>query len=234
MPPSTVDRVLEAAQRERRKALLEPEAKDICKAYNLPTQDFLVAKDAEEAADYAEKVTFPVVMKIVSPDVLHKTDSGGVILDIKSRNEAKESYEQILRNVKAHIVDARILGILIQHMAPKGIEVIVGGVRDIQFGPTILFGLGGIFVEVLKDVVFRVAPLSKLDAREMIHSIRAYPILTGFRGQPVADEGAIMATLRGASQLMMEQSAIAQLDLNPLIVYQTGASIVDARMVLTV
>ena len=136
-------------------------------------------------------------MKIVSPDILHKTDAGGVILDVKSREDTQKGYEQILDNVKAHNQNARILGILVQHMAPKGIEVIVGGVRDIQFGPTILFGLGGIFVEVLKDVTFRVAPLSELDSREMIHSIRAYPILTGIRGQPVADERAIMATLRG-------------------------------------
>jgi acetyl-CoA synthetase (ADP-forming) len=118
-------------------------------------------------------------------------------------------------------------------MAPKGIEVIVGGIRDSQFGPTILFGLGGIFVEVLKDVTFRVAPLSELDSRQMIRGIRAYPILNGARGQPPADEQAIMSIIRGASQIMMEQTAIGQLDLNPVLVYGNGASIVDARIILS-
>jgi len=233
MLPATVERILKAARQEQRKALLEPEAKEICRAYNMPTQDFNVARSADEAADFAEKVNFPVVLKIVSPDILHKTEVGGVILDVRSRDEVQEGYGQIIEKVKAHDGTARILGVLVQHMAPKGIEVIVGGIRDSQFGPTILFGLGGIFVEVLKDVTFRVAPLSELDSRQMIRGIRAYPILNGARGQPPADEQAIMSIIRGASQIMMEQTAIGQLDLNPVLVYGNGASIVDARIILS-
>lgn len=233
MPPATVEHILQAARQERRKALLEPEAKEICRAYKMSTQDFYVAHSGAEAADLAEKITFPVVLKIVSPDILHKTEAGGVILDVRSKEEVQEGYKQIIDKVKAYDGNARILGVLVQHMAPKGIEVIVGGVRDSQFGPTILFGLGGIFVEVLKDVTFRVAPLSELDSREMIRGIRSYPILKGVRGQPPADEDAIMHTIRGASQIMLEQSAIEQLDLNPVMVYGSGASIVDARIILT-
>jgi acyl-CoA synthetase (NDP forming) len=211
---------------------LEPEAKEICRAYKMPTEDFYVAHSADEAEDFAEKVTFPVVLKIVSPDILHKTEVGGVLLDARSKQDVQQGYRRIIEKVKAHNGNARILGILVQHMAPKGIEVIVGGVRDSQFGPTILFGLGGIFVEVLKDVTFRVAPLSELDSREMIRGIHAYSILKGTRGQPPADEKAIMNTILGASEIMLEQSAIEQLDLNPVIVYESGASIVDARIIL--
>lgn len=199
----------------------------------MPTQEFYVAHNANEAADFAERAGFPVVMKIVSPDVLHKTDAGGVMLDVKSPVETQEKYAQILTQVKAFNEKARVLGVLIEHMAPKGVEVIVGGIRDSQFGPTILFGLGGIFVEILKDVTFRVAPVSELDSREMIKGIRAYPILAGVRGQPPADEHAIIETIRGVSRIMLEQSAIGQLDLNPVIVHARGASIVDARMMLS-
>jgi acyl-CoA synthetase (NDP forming) len=233
MRPAVVERILETGRREHRKALLEPEAKEICRAYKMPTQDFYVARSATDAADLAEKITFPVVLKIVSPDILHKTEVGGVMLDVRSKREVRQGYNQIIDKVKAHNENARILGVLVQHMAPKGIEVIVGGVRDRQFGPTILFGLGGIFVEVLKDVTFRVAPLSRQDSREMIRGIRSYPILKGARGQPPADEEAIVHMLIGASRIMLEYSAIEQLDLNPVLVYESGASIVDARIILT-
>lgn len=233
MVQQIVDRILDGARQARRKALLEPEAKEICRAYQMPTQEFLTAHNADEAVECSQKVTFPVVMKIISPDVLHKTDAGGVILNVNSKEEARSGYEHIISNVKAHDSNARILGVLVQHMAPKGVEVIVGGIRDAQFGPTILFGLGGIFVEVLKDVTFRVAPLSQLDEKEMVHGIRAYPILTGIRGQPASDEQAIMTILGAASRLMTEHETIGQLDFNPVIVYPTGASIVDARILLT-
>lgn len=232
MSLATVEHILQNARQDRRKTLLEPEAKEICRAYGMPTQDFYVAHSADEAEDLAEKVTFPVVLKIVSPDILHKTEVGGVLLDARSKQDVQQGYRQIIEKVKAHNGNARILGILVQHMAPKGIEVIVGGIRDSQFGPTILFGLGGIFVEVLKDVTFRVAPLSELDSREMIRGIHAYSILKGARGQPPADEKAITDTILGASEIMLEQSAIEQLDLNPVIVYESGASIVDARIIL--
>ena len=232
MPPAAVERILQATRQEKRRIILEPEAKEICRAYKMPTPDFAVARSASEAADMAEKVTFPIVLKIVSPDILHKTEAGAVLLDLTSKEEVEAGYNQIIAKAKAYDGNARVVGVLVQNMAPKGLEVIVGGLRDSQFGPTVLFGLGGIFVEVLKDVAFRVAPLSDLDARDMIRDIHSYSVLKGVRGQPSADEEAIMRILLGTSRIMVENSAIEQMDLNPVMVYRTGASIVDARIIL--
>jgi acetyl-CoA synthetase (ADP-forming) len=233
VPPAIVDDILQAARRESRRNLLEPEAKEICRAYGMPTPDFGLAHDTSEAAGLAERVAFPVVLKIVSQDILHKTEASGVMLDLKSKREVEDGYNQIITKVRSYNEKARITGVLVQHMAPNGVEVIVGGLRDSQFGPTVLFGLGGIFVEVLKDVSFRVAPLSELDSRDMIREIHSYSILKGVRGQPPADEEAIMRMLQASSQIMLENEAIQQMDLNPVMVYLTGASLVDARIILS-
>ena len=232
MPPPTVDQIIQGALRENRKALLEPEAKEICRAYGMPTPEFAVAKTAEDAAAIAQKLGFPVVLKIVSQDILHKTEAGAVLLDLKSGEEVENGFRRIIDNAKSYKSDARVEGVLVQRMAAKGVEVIVGGLRDSQFGPTVLFGLGGIFVEVLKDVTFRVAPLTDLDSHEMIREIRSYPVLSGIRGQGPADETAIVSILQGTSRILLENSSIEQLDLNPVMVYGSGASIVDARMIL--
>jgi acetyl-CoA synthetase (ADP-forming) len=138
-----------------------------------------------------------------------------------------------MENARARRPDARILGMLIQKMAPESTEVIVGSLNDSQFGPTILFGLGGIFVEVLKDVVFRIAPLEEHDAREMITEIRGYPVIMGRRGSPPADQDAIVRIILSASRMVTENPQIAQMDLNPVMVYEHGALVVDARIVLT-
>jgi len=233
MSLTVAERILRGAFLENRKSLLEPEAGEICRAYGMPTPDFIVARNASEAVDAAEKVVFPVALKIMSLDILHKTEAGGVLLDLRSRDQVQRGYQQIMDNTKAYNGNARIEGVIVQHMAPKGLEVIVGGVRDSQFGPTILFGLGGIFVEVLKDVTFRVAPLEELDSREMIREIRAYPVLKGIRGLPAADEKAIVKIIQGTSRLMLENSCVGQIDLNPVMVYGAGANIVDARIILT-
>jgi acetyl-CoA synthetase (ADP-forming) len=232
MAPAAVERILQSVREQNRRALLEPEAKEICRAYGMPTPAFGVARNPSEAAELANKVQFPVVLKVVSQDILHKTEAGGVLLDLNSKEQVEDGYSQLMRKVRTYNEKARISGVLVQHMAPKGVEVIVGGLRDSQFGPTVLFGLGGIFVEVLKDASFRVAPLTDLDSRQMIREIRAYSILQGVRGQPAADEEAIMQILRATSKAMMENPAIQQMDLNPVIVYSTGASIVDARIIL--
>ncbi len=233
MSPPVVERILQAALRENRKSLLESEAREICRAYGMPTPDFIVARNASEAVEAAEKVAFPVVLKIMSPDILHKSEARGVLLDLRSRDEVERGYQQVIDNTKVYNDNARVEGVIVQHMAPKGLEVIVGGIRDSQFGPTILFGLGGIFVEVLKDVTFRVAPLEELDSREMIKEIRSYPVLKGIRGLPAADEEAIVRIIQGTSRLMLENSCVGQIDLNPIMVYGTGANIVDARVILT-
>ena len=198
----------------------------------MPTPAFGVARKSSEAADLADKVQFPVVLKVVSRDILHKTEAGGVLLDLNSREQVENGFNQIMAKVRAYNEKAQIAGILVQHMAPKGVEVIVGGLRDSQFGPTVLFGLGGIFVEVLKDASFRVAPISELDSQQMVEEIRGHSILEGVRGQPAADKQVIIEILQGASNIMMENEAIQQMDLNPIIVYPKGASIVDARILL--
>lgn len=233
MPPDAVEHILKAAREEGRSTLLEPEAKDICRAYKMPTPEFGLAINATEATKLAEKITYPVVLKIVSPDILHKTEAGGVVLGLNSKTAVEEAYHQIIFNARKYNSNARIVGVLVQHMAPKGVEVIIGGLRDKQFGPTVLFGLGGIFVEVLKDATFRVAPLTDHDAREMMRETRSYPILKGVRGQGPSDEEAIMQMLHATSKMMLDIDDISQIDLNPVMVYGSGATIVDARMILT-
>lgn len=224
--------IINNALQEGRLNLLEPEAKSICIQYDIPTPAFDVSSNSEEAKNFANKLGYPIVLKIVSPDILHKTDAGGVAVGLKNEAEVKKEFEEMLQRVKNYKKDAKIIGVLIQKMAPSSTEVIIGGLKDPQFGQTLMFGLGGIFVEVLKDVTFRIAPISSKDAREMIREIKAYPILKGYRGQPAVDEEAIINILLNTSRLMMEHPEINQLDLNPIMTYDKGASVVDARIIL--
>ena len=187
--------ICEEARKEGRYYLLEPEAKTICMEYGIPVTKFRVARTAEEAVKFSEEIGYPTVLKIVSPDVLHKFDVGGVILNIRNGEDARRSYKKILENVKKLKPDAKIKGILVQEMAPSSTEVIVGSIKDPQFGPTLMFGFGGIFVEVLKDVAFRIAPITEEDAREMISEVKAYPIVRGYRGQPPLDIDTIVKIL---------------------------------------
>ena len=227
-----VVKIFEAARAEGRKFLLENEAKTVCKMYGIPVTELRLAKNVEEAEKFSEEIGYPAVFKIVSPDVVHKLDVGGVILNIKSREEAKKAYNQIIDNVKKHKPEAKIKGILVQEMAPSSTEVIVGAIKDQQFGQTLMFGLGGTFVELLKDVSFRIAPISKEDAQEMISEVKAYPILRGYRGQPPLDIEAVAEILLNTSRLVMDHPEIKELDLNPVMVYVKGAKTVDARIIL--
>jgi acetyl-CoA synthetase (ADP-forming) len=224
--------VFNQAKKEGRKYLLEPEAKTLCQEYGIPVTKFRVATSVEEAVKFAEGIGYPVVLKIVSPEVIHKFDVGGVVLNLQSASEVKAAYEKIIESVKKHKPNAKIVGILVQEMAPTSTEVIVGSTKDPQFGPALMFGLGGIFVEVLKDVTFRIAPITESDAREMIAEVKAYPILKGYRGQPPADINAIVSILLNTSKLVMEHLEIKELDLNPIMVYEKGAKTVDARVIL--
>jgi len=228
----TTKQLFAQARKEGRNYLLEPEAKTICTQYGIPVTRFKVAKNPQEAAKHAQEIGFPIVLKIISPDIIHKWDVGGVILNLKTPKQVKEAYSKILQNVKKHKPDAKINGILVQEMAPLSTEVIVGATKDPQFGPALMFGLGGIFVEVLKDVAFRIAPITESDAREMITEVKAYPILRGYRGQPPADIDAIVQILLNTSRLVMENQEIKELDLNPIMVYEKGAKTVDARIIL--
>jgi acetyl-CoA synthetase (ADP-forming) len=220
------------ANKEGRNFLLEPEAKTVCVEYGIPVTKFKVSKNEADAVKFAEEIGYPVVLKIVSPDIIHKSDVGGVIVGLKNAQEVRNAYKQILRNVKKHKADAKIVGILVQEMAPSSTEVIVGAIKDPQFGPALMFGLGGIFVEVLKDVTFRVAPITVDEAREMITEVKAYPLLKGYRNLPPADIEAIVKILLNTSRLVMEHQEIKELDLNPIMVYEKGAKTVDARIIL--
>jgi acetyl-CoA synthetase (ADP-forming) len=228
----TPQNVFYQAKKEGRKYLLEPEAKTLCQKYGIPVTRFKVATSPEEADKSADEIGYPVVLKIVSPDVLHKFDVGGVVLNLKGSSEVKDAYDKIVKSVRKHKPDAKIVGVLVQEMAPASTEVIVGSTKDPQFGPALMFGLGGIFVEVLKDVTFRIAPITESDAKEMITEVKAYPILKGYRGQPPADINAIVNILLNTSKLVMDHPEIKELDLNPIMVYEKGAKTVDARVIL--
>jgi len=227
-----ITKIFGQARTEGRKFLLEHEAKTVCKEYGIPVTALKIAKTAEEAAEYSEEIGYPTVFKIISPDVIHKFDVGGVILNINSREEAKKAYSQIGENVKKHNPNAKIDGILVQEMAPRSIEVIVGAIKDAQFGPTLMFGFGGTFVELLKDVSFRIAPINEEEAKEMISEVKAYPLLRGYRGQPPADIDTLEKILLSTSRLVMDHQEIKELDLNPVMVYENGAKTVDARIIL--
>ncbi len=220
------------ACKEGRKFLLETEAKTVCMEYGIPVTKFQLAKNEAEAVKFAEEIGYPIVLKIVSPDIIHKSDVGGVVVGLKTAKDVRNAYKQILESIKKHKADAKIVGVLVQKMAPSSTEVIVGAIKDPQFGPALMFGLGGIFVEVLKDVTFRVAPITVDEAREMITEVKAYPLLKGYRNQPPADIEAIVQILLNTSRLVMEHQEIKELDLNPIMVYEKGAKTVDARIIL--
>jgi acetyl-CoA synthetase (ADP-forming) len=227
-----VSEIFDKARNEGRKFLLEPEAKEICKFYEIPVTTFEVADSRKKAIEYAEKIGYPVVLKIVSPDIIHKSDVGGVIINVENQNDVEKAYNKIMSAVKTKKPRSRIKGILVQEMAPSSTEIIVGSIKDPQFGPTLMFGLGGIFVEVYKDTTFRIAPITIDEAKEMISEIKAYPLLKGYRGQPKADIDAIAKVLMKTSQLVMNHQEIKELDLNPIMVYENGLKTVDARIIL--
>lgn len=227
--------VIRLARADGRDALTEVEAKQVFSAYGLPVTITKLAKSEDEAVALAKSIGFPVVMKIVSPDILHKSDAGGVKVNIKDENAAREAYRTIMANAKNYKADARIHGIAIQEMAPWGTEVILGSVNDPTFGPTIMFGLGGIFVEVLKDVTFRVTPVSEGQALRMLGEIRGAPILAGVRGEAPRDRKALADTICRYSTMILDlRDEISESDANPLLVYEEGKGlkVADARIIL--
>jgi acetate---CoA ligase (ADP-forming) subunit beta len=225
-------KIINQAKKEGRKALLEPEAKTICAEYGIIVNKFSVATNEKEAVAQAEKIGYPIVLKIVSPDIIHKSDAGGVKVNLKTAADVETAYKTIIENGKKYKADAKIVGVIVQEMAPQGTEVIVGAVKDPQFGQTVMFGLGGIFVELLKDVSFRVAPLTVADAKEMITGLKAFPLLNGYRGSKPADLDALAEVLCNVSKMIMEHQEIAELDLNPVMAYPIGTKCVDARIIL--
>jgi acetate---CoA ligase (ADP-forming) len=214
--------------------LTQSECRPILECYRLPLLASHMATNAEEAANIVETLGRPVVMKIMSPDVVHKLDAGGVLLDIRGSKAAADSYNKIVDNVQKAVPGALIQGILIEEMAQKGVEVILGATRDPRFGPLLMFGLGGSFVEVLKDVTFRLAPMWRASAHSMIRQIRAFKILTGVRGAPPSDLAAIENVLLRLSAMVCNHPEISELDINPLIVHAEGqgCSVADSRIML--
>ncbi len=183
----TKNEILRQARKENRANLTEIESKEIIKSAGIPVVEAKLARTKAEAVSLSKKMGFPVVLKIVSPDVVHKSDSGGVRLGLANATQVGKAYSEILSAIKKHYPKAKIEGISVQKMAHPGVEVIIGMTKDEQFGPVLMFGLGGILVEVLKDVSFRIVPLTKRDASQMIKEIKGYPLLEGYRGQEPAD-----------------------------------------------
>ncbi len=234
--PAAARDIIASARAKGRDALTEVEAKQVFSLYGLPVAATELASSEEEAVKLAESVGYPVVMKIVSPDILHKSDAGGVKVNIKSSEQAKEAYRTILENAHNYKADAHIDGIAVQEMAPWATEVIIGSVNDSTFGPTVMFGLGGIFVEVLKDVTFRVAPISVEEALGMEDEIRSAAILNGTRGESPRDKAALAKVLAAYAYMVYDlKDEIAESDANPVIVYENGqgVKVVDARIILT-
>ncbi|MDY6838015.1 MAG: acetate--CoA ligase family protein [Thermodesulfobacteriota bacterium] len=219
---------------QHRHDLIEKEAREVLKAYGFRLPENRIARTTKEAVEAASEIGYPVVMKIASPDVLHKSDMGGVRVKLEDETMVEDAFFDITANIQLRQPDARILGVMVQEMIPQGKEVILGITRDIQFGPMVMFGLGGIYVEVLKDVAFRIAPLSVEEADAMIREIRAFPLLRGVRGEAPADIKGIREALLRLSQLAMDFPEIIEGDINPLLVCPEGqgAVAVDARMTI--
>ncbi len=227
-------KIIDSVKKEGRLFLLEHESYEVLKAYHFPVVKSSLAKNKTEAAEAAQKIGFPVVLKIASPDILHKFDFGGVKLNLKNKNEVSQAYDAILKDVLAKKPKAKIRGVLVEEMASQGKEIILGMSRDPQFGPILMFGLGGIYVEALEDVTFRLAPIRELTADMMIKRTKTHKILEGFRGEPAYDTEAISECLKRLSQLVTDFEEIKELDINPLFVYEKGkgCAIVDARIIL--
>lgn len=229
-----VKEIISAAGKEKRNFLPEPESYEILNAYGFPVLEYRLARNETDCIGFAEEIGYPVALKIVSSDILHKVDVGGVKLNIQNKTELKKGYHEILRNVKRVKPKADVWGILVQKMAEKGKETIIGMNRDPHLGPMLMFGMGGVYVEALKDVTFRIAPIRRLSAQHMIRNIRSYKILEGVRGEKPSDTGAISECLERLSQLVTDFEEIAELDINPLIVHDKGkgAKVVDARILI--
>src|SRR5215475_5161424 len=219
-----VRKVLDQVKADKRTSLTAPEGKVVCDAYGIPVPKEDVAKSAADAAKIAGGMGFPVVMKIVSPDILHKTEAGGVIVGVKDAASAEKSYETILANAKKYKADAKIEGVQVQQMLAGGTEVIVGSITDGSFGKLVAFGLGGVLVEVLKDITFRLAPATRDDARSMLDSIAAAEILKGVRGGDAVDCEALAALIENVSRLVADFPQISELDLNPVFASKDGAT----------
>jgi len=224
--------ILDKAKTEKRTVLTEFESKKLLERAGIPVVETRLVRTKRETISVSKEMGFPVVLKITSPDIVHKSDSGGVKLGIANATQASKAYSEIMLSIKQRYPSAIIHGLTVQKMAPPGIQVIVGMNKDPQFGPVLMFGLGGILVELLKDVSFRIVPVTKRDAAEMIREIKGYPLLEGYRGQEPANIDALQDIIVRVSQFVERTPEIKELDLNPIFAYRDKAVSVDARIVL--
>jgi acetyltransferase len=232
---SAIHPVLENALGEGRSFLLAHEGQTVMRAAGIRIPQTLIAHSLEEAVQAGEKVGYPVVMKVVSRDILHKSDAGGVALDLEDKNEVIDAYQAILRNARAYKADAKIEGVEVTEMVARGMETIIGARRDRTFGPMIMFGLGGIYVEVMKDVAFRALPVARKEILAMVKEIRAYPLLLGVRGEEKKDVDGVVDTIIKVGSILQKCERISDIEINPLVVYEHGQGVkaVDVRILLT-
>ena len=225
-------RVIAKALEAGKRVLNEVESKEVLEEAGISVAETGLARAKDEATALAREIGFPVALKIISPQIVHKSDIGGVKLGLTDEGEVARGYDGLIAAAKSKEPSAIIEGVSVQAMAHPGAEVIIGMSKDPQFGPVLMFGLGGILVEVLEDVSFRLVPLSRRDAREMIKEIKGYPILEGYRGQEPAHIAMLEDTLLRLSEFVQAHSEIKEIDLNPIIVHRDGLMVVDARIIL--
>jgi acyl-CoA synthetase (NDP forming) len=225
-------KIIKKALKEKRTVLTEVESKQLISEAGIPVIETKLARSKAQAISMSKEIGFPVVLKIVSPDIIHKSDTGGVKLGLANAAQAGRAYSEIMAAAKRADPKAAIHGVSVQKMAKPGVEVIMGMSKDAQFGPVLMFGLGGVFVEVLKDVAFRIVPLVRRDASQMIREIKGYPLLEGYRGQEPANITVLEDLLLKLSDFVDKTPEIKELDLNPILAYSDSAVAVDARVIL--
>ncbi len=229
-----VTEILSSIRKEGRLELTELDSKRVLAAWGVPVNRTELARDLSEAVKAAREIRYPLVLKIASPDIIHKSEAKGVKVGLTSELELRQSFGELIDNVRAYKPDAKILGVTIQEYLPPAREVIVGALQDPSFGATVKFGLAGVLAEVLKDISFRLAPLNAEDAREMIQEIKGYPVLAGIQRTPPADINALVDIIQKVGQLAHEFPEITEIDLNPIFAFNDGKGAVtaDARIVL--
>jgi acetate---CoA ligase (ADP-forming) subunit beta len=224
--------IIEQARKEARVVLTEMESKQLLRSLGIPTTEMELATSEQEAVALSREIGYPCVLKVSSRDITHKSDAGGVKVGLASGQDVAQAYQAIMSSCGEKFPDAVIEGVTVQNMAPPGLEVIIGMATDPQFGPVLMFGLGGVWVELLKDVSFKIVPLTKGDARSAIREIRAAKLLDGFRGSDPVDTAALEDILLRVSDFVVKTPAVAEMDLNPIFAYPDGAIAVDARVIL--
>jgi len=228
----TMHPIIERAKSEARVLLTEIESKELLRQAGINIIDTKPASSRPEAISISKQLGFPVALKIASPDIVHKNDAGGVRLGLETPEQVEKAYDEILTAISQKHPQARVQGVSVQGMAPQGIEVIIGMSRDAQFGPVLMFGLGGVWVEILEDTSLRIIPVTRKDAAEMIREIKGYQLLTGYRGQAPVDISKLEDFLLAVSDFVEQNPIVKELDLNPVVAYTDGAIAVDARVIL--